>query len=187
VDTTTLTTDRLLLRRWRDTDYKPYAQLNADPEVMKHFPATLTRDQSDAMIARIENGFDEHGYGLWALEIADTGEFIGFTGLSVPRFTAHFTPAVEVGWRLATSAWGKGYATEAARRALTYGFDNAGLGEIVSFTTAGNLRSQAVMTRLGMTRNPADDFRHPSLAADHPLSPHVLYRLTATQWRSHQP
>lgn len=170
-------TPRLLMRGWRESDLAPYAALNADPEVTRYLAGPLTREQSDAMVERIERGFAEHGFGLWAVEIVATGEFVGFTGLSVPGFEAHFTPAVEVGWRLARAAWGNGYATEAARAAVAYGFGEAGLDEIVSFTTAANRASRAVMQRLGMTRDPADDFDHPRLAPDHPLRPHVLYRL----------
>jgi ribosomal-protein-alanine N-acetyltransferase len=168
-------TERLVLRRWREDDKEPFAALNADPVVMEHFPATLSREDSDALAERIEAGFDEHGFGLWAVE-AD-GEFIGFTGLSVPRFTAPFTPCVEIGWRLARSAWGRGYATEAARASLEDGFGRAGLTEVVSFTAVQNVRSQAVMGRLGMTHDPADDFDHPALPAGHPLRRHVLYRI----------
>jgi ribosomal-protein-alanine N-acetyltransferase len=170
-------TERLLLRRWRSDDLVPFAALNADPEVMEHFPAPLTRAESDALVARIEQGFDEHGYGLWAVEVTATGELIGFTGLVLQTFPAPFTPAVEVGWRLARSAWGHGYATEAATAALAVGFDGYGLDEIVSMTAASNLRSQAVMRRLGMTRDPADDFLHPKVPPGHRLQPHVLYRL----------
>ncbi|MEU7690595.1 GNAT family N-acetyltransferase [Microbispora hainanensis] len=168
-------TERLVLRRWREDDKEPFAALNADPVVMEHFPATLSREDSDALAERIEAGFDEHGFGLWAVE-AD-GEFIGFTGLSVPRFTAPFTPCVEIGWRLARSAWGRGYATEAARASLEDGFGRAGLTEVISFTAVQNVRSQAVMRRLGMTHDPADDFDHPALPAGHPLRRHVLYRI----------
>ncbi|GAA0373047.1 GNAT family N-acetyltransferase [Microbispora corallina] len=175
--TTTIATGRLLLRRWRAADRKPFAALNADPAVMEHFPAPLSREQSDALADRVEEGFEEHGFGLWAVEAG--GEFIGFTGLSVPRFTAHFTPCVEIGWRLARSAWGHGYATEAARAALADGFGRAGLTEVVSFTAVSNLRSQAVMRRLGMTHDPAEDFDHPALFDDSPLRRHVLYRLHA--------
>jgi RimJ/RimL family protein N-acetyltransferase len=177
----TLTTDRLILRRWCEADCEPFGALNADPEVMEHFPAPLTRAQSDAMIERIEAGFDRHGFGLWAVEVAATGEFIGFTGLSVPRFDAPFMPAVEVGWRLARSAWGCGYASEAARRALRVGFDEYGLAEVVSFTATVNLRSQAVMRRIGMTSNPLDDFDHPLVDEGHPLRRHVLYRIARVQ------
>ncbi|MFF0248751.1 GNAT family N-acetyltransferase [Streptosporangium sandarakinum] len=170
-------TERLVMRRWRETDLEPFAELNADPEVMRHFPAPLTREESDAMVGRIEAAFDEHGYGLWALEVRATGEFIGFTGLAWQRFEAHFTPALEVGWRLSRRAWGHGYATEAARAALEYGFGPAGRREIVSMTAVGNLRSRAVMERLGMRRDPADDFDHPRVPAGSPLRRHVLYRI----------
>ncbi|HEX3749624.1 MAG TPA: GNAT family N-acetyltransferase [Streptosporangiaceae bacterium] len=174
-----LETERLLLRHWRPEDRAPFAAMNADPEVMEHFPARLTRAESDAFVDRIEAGFAEHGFGLWALEVRDTGEFIGFTGLSVPSFPAHFTPAVEVGWRLARPAWGHGCASEAARRALTEGFTTYGLAEIISFTTVANVRSQAVMGRIGMTHDPADDFGHPRVAPDEPTHRHVLWRVKA--------
>jgi len=150
--------------------------MNADPVVMEHFPAPLDRGQSDALIERIEAGFEANGFGLWALELRDSGEFIGFAGLAVPEFDAHFTPAVEVGWRLAHGAWGNGYATEAGQAALDFGFERVGLQQVVSFTTASNLRSRAVMERLGMTHDPADDFEHPGIPDSDPLSRHVLYR-----------
>ncbi len=165
------------MRRWRDDDREPFAALNADPEVMEHFPAPLTRSQSDAMVDRIERAFDEHGYGLWALEVGQTGRFIGFTGLAWQRFEAPFTPVLEVGWRLARHTWGHGYAAEAARRAVAEGFAVAGVDEIVSMTAVRNARSRAVMERLGMTRDPARDFDHPAVPEGHPLRPHVLYRL----------
>ncbi len=151
--------------------------MNADPEVMEHFPELLSRRQSDEFVERIEAGFAENGFFLWAVEVRASGEFIGFTGLAAPGFEAHFTPAVEVGWRLAHSAWGHGYATEAARAALAFGFDEVGLDEIVSFTTPANRRSRAVMERLGMSHDPEDDFEHPSLPPGHLQRPHVLYRL----------
>ena len=177
----TLETSRLLLRRWRPEDRAPFAAMNTDPEVMEHFPARLTRAESDSFVDRIETGFAEHGFGLWALEVCDTGpmngQFIGFTGLSVPSFQAHFTPAVEVGWRLARPAWGHGYASEAARRALAVGFGDHHLAEVVSFTSTTNLRSQAVMRRIGMTHDPADDFDHARLPPGHRLQRHVLYRI----------
>lgn len=172
-------TEHLVLRRWTKADLAPFAALNADPEVMQHFPAPLTRSESDAFVERIDAGFLADGFGLWAVEVRATGEFIGFTGLSRPRFSAPFMPAVEVGWRLTRSAWGHGYATEAARAALAYGFGPAGLSEIVSFTTPANVRSRAVMERLGMTHDDADDFDHPMLAEGDPLRRHVLYRLRA--------
>ncbi len=153
--------------------------LNADPIVMEYFPERLTRAESDDLIARIEAGFVTRGYGLWALEVRATGEFVGFTGLAVPSFNAHFTPAVEVGWRLARSAWGKGYATEAGLASIAFGLRDAGLDEIVSFTSAPNARSRAVMERIGMTHDPADDFDHPELKETDLLRPHVLYRISA--------
>lgn len=178
-DPRTLRTERLALRRWRDSDRAPFAAMNADPEVMEHFPATLTREQSDVMIERIEAAFEARGFGLWAVELAASGEFIGFTGLSVPGFHAHFTPAVEIGWRLSRSSWGRGYATEAAQRALASGFNDYGLAEVVSFTAVRNVRSQAVMRRIGMTHDAAGDFDHPRLPEGHPLRRHVLWRVQA--------
>ncbi|HEX6871009.1 MAG TPA: GNAT family N-acetyltransferase [Micromonosporaceae bacterium] len=173
----TLRTDRLVLRRWRDSDRAPFAAMNADPEVMEYFPAPLTRADSDLMVDRVEAHFEQRGFGLWALEVAETGAFIGFTGLSVPRFDAPFMPAVEIGWRLARPAWGHGYATEAARRVVQFGFEDLALSGIVSFTAVANLRSRAVMARLGMTHDPTEDFDHPLVAEGNPLRRHVLYRL----------
>jgi ribosomal-protein-alanine N-acetyltransferase len=150
---------------------------------MERLPATLTRDESDAMVDRIEAGFEERGFGLWAVGVIDGPPFVGFVGLSSPNFDAHFTPAVEVGWRLARDAWGHGYATEAAQAAVADGFTRVGLREIVSFTTPGHTRSRAVMERLGMTHDPADDFGHPRFPDGDRLHAHVLYRLSAEQWR----
>lgn len=172
-----------MLRRWRYGDREPFAAMNADPEVMEHFPATLTPDESDTLVDRLEARFEERGFGFWALEVAETGQFIGFTGLSVPGFEAHFTPAVEIGWRLIRSSWGHGYASEAARRALAYAFDDLGLDEVVSFTAQTNVRSQMVMKRIGMVNDPADDFDHPVLEEGHPLRRHVLWRMSAERWR----
>jgi len=178
-----LRTERLLMRRWRESDREPFAALNADPEVMEHFPAPLTREQSDAFVDRVERHFAEHGFSLWAVEVVSSGSFAGFVGLLVPRFPAHFTPTVEVGWRLARPYWGHGYATEAALAALTFGFQERRLEEIVSFTVPDNLRSRRVMERLGMTGDPADDFEHPALPEGHRLRPHVLYRLSRDSFR----
>jgi RimJ/RimL family protein N-acetyltransferase len=175
-----LTTARLVLRRWRADDLAPYAALNADPEVMRYFPSTLTREESARSIAVIESRFDELGYGLWAVEVPAVAAFVGFVGLNPVTFDAPFTPAVEVGWRLARVHWGRGYATEGARAAIAFGFDVHGLEEIVSFTTPANTRSWHVMEKLGMTRDPGDDFAHPSVAEGHPLRPHVLYRISRT-------
>ena len=171
---------RVLLRPWRATDRAPFAALNADPQVMEHFPAPLTAAQSDAMIARAQALLDERGWGSWALEIG--GQLAGFTGLTRPGFEAHFTPCVEIGWRLARPFWGHGYASEAARLALAHGFEQLGFDAIVSFTATTNLRSQAVMRRLGMRHDPADDFDHPSLPDGHRLRRHVLYRLQRSRW-----
>ena len=178
-----LRTQRLLLRGWRAADRQPFAALNADPRVMEHFPGLIPRQQSDEFVDRIELGFAEHGFGLWAVEVPGECDFIGFVGLSVPRFQAHFTPCVEVGWRLAAEAWGQGYASEAARESLRFGFEDADLAEIVSFTSPLNTRSVAVMRRLGMHHDPADDFDHPALARDSRLARHVLYRLGREEWR----
>lgn len=165
-----LRTDRLLLRRWRDGDREPFASLNADPVVVEHFPAPMTREQSDAFVDRIEAHFDEHGYGLWAVE-AD-GAFLGFTGLVWQTYEALFTPALEVGWRLARAAWGHGYATEAATAALARGLEV--VDSVVSTTALTNLRSQRVMQRIGMRREL--EFAHPRVPEGHPVRPHVLYR-----------
>jgi RimJ/RimL family protein N-acetyltransferase len=156
--------------------------MNADPEVMRHFPWPLGRRESDELIDAIMIEFQRSGFGLWALELREDGRFMGFTGLSVPSFEASFTPAVEVGWRLARWAWGNGYATEAATAALDFGFARAGLEEVVSFTSVENARSQAVMKRLGMTHDPTDDFEHPKIPLGHRLRPHVLYRINRQQW-----
>lgn len=182
-----LTTERLVLRRWRDADRAPFAALNADPVVMEHFPAPLTPAQSDAFVDRVERGFDDDGFGLWAVELRDTGAFTGFVGLTRPRFEAAFTPAVEIGWRLARPYWGLGLATEGGSAALAYGIEVVGLHEIVSFTAVPNVRSQRVMQRLGMVRDPAEDFDHPALAPGSPLRRHVFYRLTARRWRQGAP
>jgi RimJ/RimL family protein N-acetyltransferase len=147
-----LSTARLRLRSWSRADRVRFAAINQDPRVTEFLPSPLTREQSDAMADRIEARFKERGFGLWAVEVVDTAPFIGFVGLSVPSFDAPFMPAVEVGWRLDHGYWGRGYATEAARASLRYGFDVLGLGEIVSFTTENNVRSRRVMERIGMTR-----------------------------------
>jgi len=172
-----LHTERLFLRAWRDDDLAPFAAINTDPEVVRYLGGSLTRERSDALVQRIREHFDREGFGLWAVEISGVARFAGFIGLSVPAFEAHFTPSVEVGWRLARAHWGAGYATEGARAALSFGFEQHGLKEIVSFTAAANTRSRSVMERLGMRRDPGDDFDHPSLPPGHPLRRHVLYRI----------
>ena len=174
---TALNTERLLLRHWRDPDGDDFAAMNADPEVMRHFPEPLERSDSDALLRRIASELDERGCGLWALEERSSGSLLGFTGLSPVPFPAPFTPAVEIGWRLVRSHWGRGLASEAARASLAHGFGELPLDEIVAFTFAGNQRSRAVMDRIGMTHDPADDFGHPLIPEGHRLRPHVLYRV----------
>jgi len=172
-----LRTDRLLLRWWRPDDREPFARLNADPRVVEFLPKALTREESDAVVDRIEAHFERHGFGLWAVEIPGITLFAGFIGLSIPRFEAHFTPCIEIGWRLATEGWNRGYATEGARAALAIGFQQLQSEEILSFTVPANFRSRRVMEKIGMTHNPAEDFDHPVLPDGHPLRRHVLYRL----------
>jgi RimJ/RimL family protein N-acetyltransferase len=175
-----LQTPRLVLRAWQPADRAPFAALNADPVVMEHFPGVLSRADSDAALERFEAGWRERGYGLWAAERRDTGVLVGFVGLSEATFPAPFTPAVEVGWRLARAHWGQGLATEGARAALGHGFAVLGLQEIVSFTAQGNWRSRRVMERLRMSFD--GTFDHPALPVGHPLCRHVLYRINAAAW-----
>ena len=172
-----LRTERLLLRGWRESDRQPFATMNADPAVVEFLNGSLTREQSDAMVDRVEASWALKGYGLWAVQVVDGPEFIGYVGLWDALFEAPFTPAIEVGWRLARCAWGRGFASEAARAALRYACETLDLPEVVSFTAATNLRSRAVMGRIGMTRDLAGDFDHPSVPVGSPLRPHVLYRL----------
>jgi RimJ/RimL family protein N-acetyltransferase len=177
-----LRTERLFLRQWRDGDLEPFAELNADPETMRYFPAPHSRAESDALAERARRQIEAEGWGLWAVEVAGGASFIGFVGLARPSFEEHFTPAVEVGWRLARDHWGRGYATEAGRAALAYGFEELELDEIVSFTSRLNEPSWRVMERLGMSHDPADDFDHPRVPRGSPLRPHVLYRLSRSAW-----
>ena len=173
-----LETDRLILRRWTARDLAPFAALNADPEAMRHFPKPLDRAESDAMVARIEHRWAEDGLGLAVAERKGDGAFLGMVGLAPVRF-APLAGAVEVGWRLARAHWGKGYATEAAQAWLGHGFGAMGLAEIVAFTVPANLASRRVMRRVGLRRDPARDFDHPSLPAGHGLRAHVVYALAA--------
>jgi RimJ/RimL family protein N-acetyltransferase len=216
-----LTTQRLILRPWRETDRGEFARLNDDPVVMEFMPQRLPRDESDATAARIQAAIERRGWGFWAVEVkavvgaaadgakegiaahaadevvaghaAEEGDaaegaaaraasFIGFVGLSVPGFTAHFTPCVEIGWRLAKEHWGAGYASEPAPACLRFGFERLRLQQIVAFTVPLNKRSIGVMERIRMSRNPADDFDHPRLSAGHPLRRHVLYRINRSDW-----
>lgn len=172
-----LLTERLILRRWRESDRESFARLNADPQVMEFLPHPLQRAESDALVDRIETHFQTHGFGVCATELRQDGRFIGFIGLNVPSFDAPFTPCVEIGWRLARKAWGQGLATEGAHEVLRCGFETLALKEIVSFTVPANVRSRRVMEKIGMTHNQADDFDHPQLPPGNPLRRHVLYRL----------
>lgn len=176
-------TKRLILRPWQETDLEPFASLNADPRVMEFFPSVLSREESDQLAMRIQITIKENGWGLWAVSVPEVAEFIGFIGLAAPTFSAHFTPAVEVGWRLAYPFWGKGYATEGALACLKYGFERLNLEEIVSFTAMQNMRSRAVMERIGMHYDLKDVFDHPKLPENHWLKKHVLYRLEAQEWK----
>lgn len=182
----TIKTKRLILRQWREEDFEPFAQLNADPRVMEYFPTTLSREESDKMAKRMLMKIEERGWGWWAVSVQDAAEFIGFIGLNnVDKsiLDTPFTPAVEIGWRLAYDYWGKGYATEGAAASLVYGFETLNLDEIVSFTAVQNMRSRAVMERIGMHHDSKDDFDHPKLPEGHWLRRHVLYRLGAREWR----
>lgn len=174
-----LLTARLLLRQWRADDREPFARINADPRVMLHFPAPLSRAESDDLADRIVAHFGVHGFGLFAVELRETGQFAGYIGLLVPKFEAHFTPAVEIGWRLDADLWNRGMATEGAREVLRYAFEELRLPEIVSFTVPANLASRRVMEKIGMARDRAGDFDHPRLPEGHPLRRHVLYRKKA--------
>ena len=178
-----IATERLILRQWSESDLEPFAALNADPRVMEFFTHVRTREQSDETAHRIASHIDAHGFGLWALERRDTGDFIGFTGMMHVDFDAGFLPAVEIGWRLASDQWGKGFASEAARASLSYGFNTLKLDEIVSFAVADNWRSRRVMERIGMQRDPSRDFDHPDIAAESPLRRHVFYAIKRAQHR----
>ncbi len=178
-----LESDRLRLRQWQAADLPAFAEMGADPVVMEHFPARLDRERSDALALRFKAMIDDRGWGVWALERKAGGEFIGFVGLNIPSDELPFSPCVEIAWRLAQGYWHQGYASEAARVALRFGFVELDLEEIVAFTSLGNLRSQAVMARLGMRRSP-ENFQHPALPEGHPLREHCLYRLARGEWRA---
>ncbi|WP_034387591.1 GNAT family N-acetyltransferase [Comamonas composti] len=176
-----LCSPRVVLRQWRDADYEPFAQLNADPHVMEHFPAVLSSAQSHAMADKIRGLIEPRGWGFWAAEHKTSGRFMGFIGLHVPEDALPFQPCVEIGWRLARPFWGQGLASEGARIALAYAFEVLQLPSVVAFTALSNLRSQAVMRRLGMERE-VQDFDHPALPDGHALRRHCLYRLNRSQW-----
>jgi RimJ/RimL family protein N-acetyltransferase len=170
-------TERLLLRPWREEDREPFYRLNSDARVMEFFPECLSRTESDSLVERINEHFKKHGFGSFAAELREDQTFIGFVGLAVPSFEAHFTPCVEIGWRLAADYWGRGLATEGARAVVKYAFDELALDALVSFTVPRNIRSRRVMEKIGMTYNASDDFDHPNLPEGDPLRRHVLYRL----------
>jgi RimJ/RimL family protein N-acetyltransferase len=179
-------TERLLLRNWERRDREPFARLNADERVMEFMPARLSRAESDDYVDHIEDHFREHGFGVYALELRREREFVGYTGLVVPGFDAHFTPCVEIGWRLSAEHWGRGLATEAAKAAVRFAFESLALDSLVSFTVPANTRSRRVMEKIGMTHDPSDDFEHPGLPQGHPLRRHVLYRLRRAESASTQ-
>jgi len=181
-----LHTDRLLLRTWTDDDLEPFAAINADPAVMRHFVSVKDRTGSDELVGKIKSHFRAFGHGLFAVERKRDRALLGFTGLAVVPFTAHFTPAVEIGWRLGSQYWGNGYATESAEEVLRFSFEDAQLETLVSFAVPANRASIAVMERIGMHHDPADDFDHPAFPPDHRLCRHALYRLSADEWQSQQ-
>lgn len=180
----TFTTERLRLRGWRASDLEPFAALNADPCVMRFFSEPLDRARSDAFAHRAQQKLIERGFGLWAVEAPGVTPFLGYLGLAQPVFSAHFTPCIEIGWRLTRRHWEHGYATEAAMAVLDHAFGSLGLSEIVSFTAQDNQRSRRVMERLGMRYRSSEDFDHPNIPTGRPLRRHVLYRLNRAQWTS---
>jgi RimJ/RimL family protein N-acetyltransferase len=180
----TIRTDRLVLRQWKQEDLEPFANLNADSKVMEYFPGLKTKEESDYSVSLMSGHIEKYGWGFWAASLAETGEFIGFIGLEDVHFKTDFTPAVEMGWRLAFKHWGKGYATEGALASLRYGFETLKLDEIVSFTAVGNMRSRAVMERIGMYHDSKSDFDHPKLREGHPLRKHILYRINSQSWQN---
>ena len=170
---------RVVLRPWTNSDFKPFAAMNADPAVMEYFPNVLSQEESVALMERLQAAIEKRDWGLWVVEV--NRKFAGFTGLAEPAFAAAFTPCVAIDWSFRKEFWGQGLAHEAAQLALQFAFEELRLDEVVSFTAKTNERSQRLMRRLGMTRDFAGDFEHPSLAAGHPLRPHVLYRLRPSQ------
>jgi RimJ/RimL family protein N-acetyltransferase len=170
-------TTHLVLRSWKEGDKEPFARMNADPHVMEFMPNRLTAAECNSWVDWIKDHFARHGFGLYAAELKSDGRFIGFIGVQVPSFQAHFTPCVEIGWRLAADCWGKGLATEGASAVGRHAFDVLRLASLVSFTVPANIRSRRVMEKLGMNRNPTEDFDHPKLPEGHPFRRHVLYRL----------
>lgn len=179
-----LRTKRLVLRRWTEADREAFAQINADPAVMRYRLRTLTRQESDDLIDAIELCFDDNGFGQWAVERTEDHRIIGILGLEAGTEDMPFRPLIHVGWHLAVPAWHRGFATEGAAAVLDYAFDQLRLSEVVAHTTARNESSRAVMRRLGMTHSPDDDFDAPWYQAGHPNRRFVLYRLTSAEWRA---
>jgi RimJ/RimL family protein N-acetyltransferase len=176
-----LKTERLILRQWNDDDFLPFFNISSDKEVMEFFPSRMTEKESNNLGGRIQSLIQERGWGFWAIEIPSFEKFIGFVGLHIPKDSLPFSPCVEIGWRLSKSYWGKGYATEAAKESLKYAFTILKLDEVVSFTTADNIRSKAVMQKIGMV-NTGNNFMHPDIINTHPLCEHVLYKITKSEW-----
>jgi ribosomal-protein-alanine N-acetyltransferase len=171
----TISTERLILRPWLETDIQPFIEMNQDTAVMRYFPSTLTREQTLAFVERIKTGFEKDKFGLYAVELKSTRDFIGYTGFSRPRFKSFFTPCIEIGWRYKQSAWGNGYATEAAKACLHQGFETLGFSTVYSFTATTNLPSEKVMQRIGMTKQ--GEFDHPGIEPTNVLCRHVLYKV----------
>lgn len=178
-----LNTDRLILRQWTEKDFEPFAKICGDKEVMEFFPSTLTEEESNNMGHRIKSLIEERGWGFWAIEIPNKESFIGFVGLHTPKVSLPFSPCVEIGWRLSKTHWGKGYATEAAKESLKFAFTTLNLDEVVSFAAIANVRSQAVMQKIGMS-DTGRNFMHPDIESTHPQCEHVLYKITKQDWAS---
>jgi RimJ/RimL family protein N-acetyltransferase len=178
-----LTTERLVLRPWTQSDLEPMAAMNADSRVMEYFPGIKSRAESEKEMESLQEHIEKYGWGFWAASLRETGQWIGLIGLKHVSIAAHFTPAIEVGWRLSQPFWGKGFATEGARASLQYGFEVLKVPEIVSYAPTQNIPSRRVMERIGMRHDPKDDFDHPRLPEGHPLRRHVLYRLKRAEWK----
>ncbi|KHD08019.1 GCN5 family acetyltransferase [Candidatus Thiomargarita nelsonii] len=181
-----LKTNQLLLRQWQKEDFPLFAKINYDSVVMEYYPSVLSEDESNAMAHKFESLISERSWGFWAVELIDENKFIGFVGLHKPTYELPVTPCIEIGWRLAKEYWGKGYATEAARVALKFAFEELGLNEVYSFTSVSNKKSWSVMVRLGM-QNTGANFEHPIIPESHPLREHVLYKITKAQWKNTVP
>lgn len=180
-----LKTDRLQLRQWTEDDFLPFSKMCGDSAVMAFFPKLLTPNESKEVGKKIQSLIHERGWGFWAVDVSNQHKFIGFVGLHTPKESLPFSPCVEIGWRLSKSYWGNGYATEAAKACLAYAFGTLGLHEVVAFTALANLRSQAVMRKIGM-RDSGQNFMHPDIEEAHPQCEHVLYKINRSVWLHHQ-